>query len=134
MSDYARRKQSDVVWTACSKIITTPSDDTHYAVKIPKKTLVLDIAVNKTTAYTDAGALVTLGFVGNNETADTDAFMSSAVFNPAVVGVSSIKQGSVKNSGGKYFDRAGTITVTSDDNGGTAGTFQIFVSYIQLSN
>lgn len=133
MSDYTRRKQSDVVWAACSKIIT-PSDDTHYAVKIPKKSLVLDITVNKTTAYTDAGALVTLGFVGNNETADPDAFMSSAVFNPANVGVSSIKQGSVKNSGGKYFDRAGTITVTSDDNGGTAGTFQIFVSYIQLSN
>ena len=134
MSNYSINKQSDNVWCRASKVIAAPTDTTHVVCPIPKSTLITDIIVNKSTAYTDVGALVNIGFSGNGETADPDAFMSSAVFDPAQVGVVSMKQGSVKNSGGKYFTSAGSITVTSDDNGGTAGTFQVFVCYTQIKS
>jgi len=134
MADYVIRKQSDVVWAKASKILVTPADATHTVCRIPKNTLVTNIIVNKTVAYSVAGAVVTIGFTGNGEAADVDAFMSEATFNPQVVGTSSIHQGAVKNSGGKYFTQAGAITVTSNDNTGVAGTFQVFVEYIQLKN
>lgn len=134
MTDYVIRKQSDVVWAKASNIIATPTDATHTVCRIPKNTLVTNIIVNKTVAYSAAGSIVTIGFTGNNETADVDAFMSEATFAPLDLGTVSINQGAVKNSGGKYFTQAGAITVTSNDNGGTAGTFQIFVEYIQLKN
>ena len=135
MANYAlRSKMSDVQWIAASKVIATPTDTTHYVCQLPARSLVTDIIVNKTTAYSDAGAVVTIGFDGNGETADTDAFMSVVTFDPTTLGTASIKQGSVKNSGGKYFSQKGSVTVTSDDNAGTAGTFQVFVLYTQLKN
>lgn len=133
MTDYnTTTKQSDVLWVKASKNIITPTDTTHTVCSIPANSLVTDIIVNKTTAYSSAGAVVTIGFKGNGETADVDAFMSSAVFDPTVVGTASIRQGSVLNSGGKHFTQQGSITVTSNDNAGTAGTFQIFVCYVQI--
>jgi len=112
MADYVIRKQSDVVWAKASKVLATPADGTHTVCRIPKNTLVTNIIINKTVAYSAAGS----------------------VFAPLDVGTSSINQGAVKNSGGKYFTQAGAITVTTNDNAGTAGTFQVFVEYIQLKN
>jgi len=134
MSDYTAHKQSDLLWVSASQVLATPTDTVHQVCKIPKNSIVTNIIVNKTVAYTAPGAVVTIGFTANGETADPDAFMSSATFNPTAVGTSSMLQGSVKNSGGKYFATAGEITVTSDDNAGTAGTFQVFVVYCQLKN
>ena len=134
MSDYTTRKQSDVKWAKASKILATPTDSTHTVCRIPKNTLVTNVIVSKTTAYTAGESVVTVGFIGNNETADTDAFMSSAIFDPLSLGAACIAQGSVLNSGGKYFTRAGSVTVTSDSGAGTAGTFQVFVEYVQLKN
>ena len=134
MADYVIRKQSDVVWAKASKVLATPADGTHTVCRIPKNTLVTNIIINKTVAYSAAGSIVTVGFTGNNEAADIDAFMSEVIFAPLVVGTSSINQGAVKNSGGKYFTQAGAITVSTNDNAGTAGTFQVFVEYIQLKN
>ena len=132
MTDYAKRTMSDINWLCKSKTVTTPGDDTHDLCRIPANSMVTAIIVEKTTAYTDVGSVVTLGFKGNGETADVDAFMSSTIFAPAEVGTVSTLQGAVKNSGGKYFEKGGMVTVTSDDNAGTAGTFIVYVHYTQL--
>lgn len=134
MADYTLRKLSDVVWTAASKILAAPADGTHVVCKIPKNSLVHSVIVNKTVAYASASATATVGFQGNNETADTDCIMSTATFAPNVVGVSNSLQGNILNAGGKYFTQAGSITVTADDAGGAAGTFQVFVNYTQIKN
>lgn len=135
MADYTVHKQSDLRWIRASAVITTPVDGTHVVCPIPKNTLVTNIILVKTTGATVAGALVSIGFQGNGQTADTSFFMSSAVANPTNVGAVSIHQGSAPGAGGKYFTTAGAITVTTDDFGGTtSGTFQVFVEYTQIKN
>ena len=132
MADYTTPKQSDVCWVAASQVIKTPADTVHRVVKIPQLALVTDIIISKTVGFSLASATVTIGFTGNNETADPDAFMSSVVFDPTRVGTASMKSDNMKYSAGKYFARAGGITVTTNKNGGTAGTFQVFVVYTQI--
>lgn len=134
MADYNVNKQSDNVWCKASKILATPADATHVVCRIPKETLVTNIIVVKTVAFSLPSAVVTIGFQGNNETADTDAFMSTVTFAPEDLGTVCIGQGKVLNSAGKYFEQAGAITVTTNDDGGTAGTFQVFVEYVQIRN
>jgi hypothetical protein len=134
MADYTLYKQSDLQWTRASKTLATPADGTHVVCPIPKNTLVKAVIVNKTVAYSKTSATATIGFKGNGETAETSSIMSIDTFNPTTVGVVNSLQGGTKYAAGKYFTRAGSITVTTDDNGGTAGTFQVFVEYTQLKN
>lgn len=134
MADYTLHKQSDLRWVRASMQIAAPADGTHVVCPIPKNTLVTNIIINKTVGFTSPGATFNIGFTGNGETADTDFFMSSVTANPTAVGLASIHQGGLTGSGGKYFTTAGAITVTTDDNGGTAGTFQVFVEYTQIKN
>lgn len=135
MADYTVRKQSDVQWTACSKVFAAPAEATHLAIKIPKNTLVQSVRFIPTTAFSATDATVTVGFIGNNETADPDAFLVSSVIDPDALGAVSSEMGAAVAAGGKYFTYPGTITVTTDNGtAGTAGTFQIFVDYVQLKN
>ena len=135
MADYTNRaKMSDINWTACSKIFASPADGAHDAVWIPQRSFVKSVSIIKTTAYGDAGATITIGFKGNGETADPDAFMVSTVADPDALGSANSVNGTALNAGGKYFSSAGCITVTCDDNAGTIGTFQIFVEYAQITN
>lgn len=134
MADYRAGKASDLPWLVCSQKIAAPADGTHLCVKIPARALVTDIIIEKSVVFAEAGSIITVGFSGNGETADVDAFMSNAVFVPGSLGFVSIKQGAVKNSGGKYFTTAGAITVSTAKDGGTAGTFKVYVKYTQLTN
>lgn len=134
MADYRAGKASDLPWLVCSQKIATPADGTHLCVKIPARALVEDIMIEKDVVFSDAGAVVTVGFSGNGETADVDAFMSNATFVAGSLGSVSIKQGAVKNSGGKYFTMAGAITISTNKAAGTSGTFKVYVKYTQLTN
>ena len=135
MADYSlRSKMSDIQWTAASKIFASPADGTHDAVRLPARCFVQSVRIVKSVAYSDAGATITIGFSGNGETADPDAFMISTTADPDALGSICSEMGAALNAGGKYFSRKGCVTVTCDDNAGTIGTFQIFVDYVQLKN
>ena len=135
MADYtARNKMSDVNWTVASKLIASPADGAHDVCWIPPRTFVKSVSIVKTTAYAAATATITIGFKGNGETADPDAFLISSVIDPDALGSVKSEMGAALNAGGKYFSQKGCITVTCDDDGGAAGTFQIFVEYAQITN
>lgn len=133
MADYTIRKQSDLRWVRASQVIDAPADGTHVVCPIPKNSLVTNIILDKRTAASVAGALLSIGFQGNGEVANTSFFMSTPTADPTNVGAVSIGQGNAPGAGGKYFSSAGAITVTTDDFGGaTTGKFQIFVEYTQI--
>ena len=114
-------RHSDAVRLVASKTFVTPADGTHMAIRIPQWAFVTRVWTNITTGYTNAGATFT---------ADTDAFMGTAAVQPTVAALRSSNEDNNPASQGKYFDSAGgMITVTIDDNGGTAGTFTVFAEY-----
>ena len=133
--DYLAHKQSDIQWTAACNRLTSPAAGSHAAVRIPARSLVKNIYLVKLTAYASASATIMVGFNGNGETADPDAFLKSADIDPDSTGVVSMQHdGTGVEAAGKYFDLGGLITVDTADGGGAAGTFQLFVDYVQLTN
>ena len=137
MADYTlRSKMSDIQWTVASKKFEAPAEATHTAVWIPYRAFVRAVyLVMPTTAFSAADATVTVGFTGNGETADPDAFLLSADVDPDAVGSVCSIAGTGVCAGGKYFSQKGCITVTTDNGtAGTAGTFQIFVDYAQITD
>lgn len=134
MADYTlRSKMSDIQWTSASKLIAEPAAGTHDAVRLPARCFVKSVRIVKSVAFPADGE-ITVGFSGNGETADPDAFLVSTVADPDALGSVSSEMGAALNAGGKYFSRKGCITVTTVTGTGTAGTFQVFVDYVQLKN
>ncbi len=85
------------------------------------------------TVESGAESTITIGFKGNDETADVDAFMISSVFSADSLGCVSSLMGAALFAGGKHFTRNGIITVTTANGGGTSPTFQVFVDYVRLN-
>jgi hypothetical protein len=121
---------SDRFFFAKSKRMVAPADATYNIIRIPKNGFVLDVWVKITTAYTAAGSTLTIGWLGNGETAVTNGFMTVDVAKPTVVGLKRAQHDTLTSWEGKYFYSAGgMITCTTDDNSGTAGTFWVFATY-----
>jgi hypothetical protein len=115
---------------ARSKKMAAPADATYNVIRIPRYAFVKQIWVLITTAYTLATATLEIGWMGNKEVAVTDGFMTSDVTIPWVAGLKVMLDVSISSQPGKYFSAAGgAITVITDDDGGTAGTFFVFVDY-----
>ena len=76
---------------------------------------------------------MTIGFVGNGESADAVAFINNTLCNPDATGVINARSDTEAASKGKYFNTSsGYITVTVGDNSGSIGTFWIFATYSVL--
>lgn len=131
MADYTHKgRTSDAVRCAASKTLVSPADGTHNVIRIPQYALVTRVWTNITTAFGSAGATLDVGFLGNGETADTDAFMGTAATQPNTAALRSSSEDNNPASQGKYFsDAGGMITVTTDDDSSTAGTFTVFAEY-----
>ena len=131
MVDFYTNAFSENMRTAKSKRFVTPADGTFNVVMIPRFTLVRGVYLFIETAYTLGTATLTVGFLGNGETADPDAFIVKTESSPATLGLKTSVGGTAAvASAGKYFgDKSGAITLTSDDNGGTSGKFYLFVDY-----
>lgn len=132
MADYTIRKISDAQYSAASKLLANPADGTHTVIKVPKNTWVKNVTVIITTAGA-ADATATVGFLGNGETADADAFLVSTVFDPDALGSRSSLMGAALFAAGKHFTRAGAITVTTANGTGDSPTFQVFADYVRLN-
>jgi len=115
---------------ARSKKMAAPADATYNVIRIPRYAFVKQVWVLITTAYTLGTATLEIGWMGNKEVAVTDGFMTSDVTVPNALGLKVMIDVSISSQPGKYFSAAsGAITVTTDDDGGTAGTFFVFVDY-----
>lgn len=126
-------KKADNFRLVQSVKLIEPADEIYSLFSIPKYAFVTDVWLIKEVAATAAGALVSVGFTGNGETADPDAFIDVILGEATTTGVVRAIQDGQPASRGKWFSTAGgAITLTCDDNGGTAGTFIVSALFIIL--
>jgi hypothetical protein len=123
-------RMSDRPLLAISKRMVAPADGEYALIRFSKYTFVTDVWVKITTAFTAGGSSLTVGWVGNGETADAAGFMSNDIAKPTALGLKRAVHDTLTDYPGKYFYSAsGMLTCTTDDNGGTAGTFWVFANY-----
>jgi len=132
MTNYLAHKISDHTWVVASNQLVAPEDGLHEVVRIPPRCLVKNIWLDKKVAFGNPTSTAQIGFIGNGETADPNAFFT-VTLNTNVM-ESSLHSGTGVAAAGKYFDQGGLITITTDKDNGTAGTLQVFVEYVQLTN
>lgn len=133
-TDAISYRLSDRPMLARSKRMVAPADGTYNLIRVPTKAFVTDVWVLITTAFTAAGSTLTVGWLGNGETADPDGFITNDIAKPTVAGLKCAVHDTLTSWPGKYFSSAsGLITCTTDDNAGTAGTFWVFVNYYVIS-
>lgn len=133
LTDVTHNQVSDHLWFARSQMMVAPSDGYYSVIRIPHKGFITEVWLYIATAFTAAGSTLTVGWAGNGEVAVTNAFMSTDISDPTTAGMKRAKSDTLVSIDGKWFqtDR-GVITVTCDDNGGTAGTFAVFALYAQI--
>lgn len=121
---------SDKGFFVKSKKLAAPSDATYNIIRVPRFAFVDAVWLWITTAFTLASCTMTIGWFGNGETAVTNGFMTTDVANPTVAGLKRALSDALTTFEGKYFNTAGgAITCTTDDDGGTSGTFYVFAHY-----
>lgn len=129
-TDLYTNSFSDKGFFVKSRKLAAPADATYNIIRVPKNAFVDAVWIKITTAYTAAGATLDVGWLGNTETAVTNGFFTSDVSDPTVTGLKRAQKDTLTTFEGKYFYLAsGAITVTTDDNGGTAGTLWVFCHY-----
>ena len=115
---------------ARSKHLINLADDTYYLIQIPRYAFVRSVWLFISTAYDTAGATVTVGWVGNGETAVANGFITSDVAACTVTGLKVSMSDTLTTFQGMYFnDASGLITLTSSKNSGTGGTMIVFAEY-----
>lgn len=130
---HTHEKSADDFRFVRSVILIEPADETYALIQIPHYAYVLDVWLHKTTAYGDAGATISVGFIGNGESADSDGFIDTTLGDADAAGVVRAVGDAQPGSQGKWFnDAGGMITVTCDDNAGTIGTFFIVAHFVVI--
>lgn len=112
--------------------ITLAEDGLYYIFKLPKKAFIHAVHLEILTATDDPGGTndpgtLTVGFVGNAETAVADYFMATNVALPLVAGMKTVTKG-------KWFvDAGGAITLTWDSQDSTtAPVIRAYVAFTVL--
>lgn len=128
MTDFYSNKLADNYKLALSRLFNVPTADTYDIVRIPHWALIDDVWLDITTACTADGT-ITIGWKGNQETAQPQGFMSDDIAEPDVLGIKRAQKDNLLSFPGKYFGNSGgTVTVTV---GGTATAliFRVFVGF-----
>jgi hypothetical protein len=124
---------SDFTYVARSHDSIDDADGTYDVIPIPRWALVKDVRVEVVTAGTGGipNSTITVGFKGNGETADPDAFIDSTLGDTTAAGMIRATDDAQPGSKGKWFDDgSGMLTVTLAKGTTTTGpTFRVFVEY-----
>lgn len=129
MADLYTHAFSDNIRLAKGKKMAAPADATYNLIRIPRFAFLKQVWLWISTAYAGGAPVVTIGFIGNGESADVDAFMTNVESDPTLTGVKTSLLGTALWADGKYFDSAaGAITYTTVK-GTTAGTVMVFADY-----
>jgi len=113
-TDFISHAAADNFRLARSKTLYELADGTYNLIHIPKFAFVFNVWFYVTTAYAGgANGAVTIGFLGNGESADPDGFMDSAWAAGRVAGVKEMHGDTQPGSKGKWFmDASGFLTIT----------------------
>lgn len=129
MPDLYTHAFADNIRLAKSKILIAPANGTWNLIRVPRLAFVRQVWLWISTAYAGGAPVVTVGFIGNGETADVDGFMTNFESDPGITGLKTSLGGSAVWADGKYFNSAeGAITLTTTK-GTTAGTMIVFADY-----
>lgn len=129
MPDLYTHAFSDNTRLAKGKTMIAPADGTWNLAAIPRFTFVKMVWIWVTSVYAGGAPVVTIGFMGNGEVADVDAFMTNVETDPTFAGMKISTHGTARWADGKYFDAAsGAITLTTTK-GTTAGDLVVFADY-----
>lgn len=133
MADKISRKLSDFIYTARGIAQDTPADGTWSCIRVPKRAFVCGVWLNITTLCAGTLPKLSVGWLGNGETAVTDGFITQEVAACTFTGLKVAMHSNENSWSGKYFyDAAGTITVTVSGTL-TAGIFYPIVQYSIIS-
>lgn len=125
-------KTTDVFRLMASRLMVAPADGTYNLIRIPKYSLITDVWVQITSAFT-VDAAVEVGWLGNGETAVTDGFITDDIADAKIVGLKRAFNTTTKTFPGKYFNAAsGAITATILANSGVVGNFRVFVQFATI--
>lgn len=128
-TDKYTSKASDAFRMEASKLMIAPDDATYNLIRIPQYAFVTDVWIQIVTAFT-VDASVTIGWLGNGETAVTDGFITDNIADPLTVGMKRAFNTTAVTFPGKYFgDASGAVTATVLDNSGAVGDFRVFVQF-----
>jgi hypothetical protein len=126
-----RHSEADNMRFVKSVALLDAASDTYFLARVPWYAFVTNVIVQLISPY-GLTSVMTVGFAGNKETADPDAFLLNADIDPdgSVLTRSSLA-GTGVNKGGKWFDQASgviTLTLTKGDAAATASA-RLFVEY-----
>jgi len=120
---------SDFIYTVRGLQMDTPDNGTYSCIRIPKYGFVSKVWLNITTLCAGTLPKVSVGWLGNGETVQTEGFITQEVAACTVAGLKSSIHSSEASWEGKYFlSASGVITVTVSGTL-TAGVFYPFVQY-----
>ena len=127
MTDIYTNAFADNVRLAKSRTILTPTAATYNLIRLPKFAFVKRVWLKVSTA--GSSDTVTIGWIGNGETAQAAGFMNADIAKVSATGMKeSVKDTLVANAS-KYFDGAsGAITMTVGTTQST-GSFMVFCEY-----
>lgn len=128
-------RYSDRFMLGASRIMVAPDDATYAVIQIPKYAFITDVWLNIRTAYVAGSPVLTVGFEGNGETANTAFFITNDIADPFVAGIKRSVEDTLTSKPSKYFSGgSGAITVTVAAGGAsTEGTFEVFAQYVVIS-
>ena len=134
MVDFISTMAADNMRLARSKNLVSLADGTYNVMQLPRYAFVRHVWLLVTTAYAGGDGTAQVGFTGNKETADTDAFLNAARCAATVTGMKRSLVGYGVAAEGKWFnDGSGQITVTLAANGATTAMIGMaFVDYTVL--
>jgi hypothetical protein len=117
-----------------SKKLVSPADGSYGIIRLPRYAFVTDVWLEVITAAVAGIPTLTIGFIGNKDTADDDFFMGTTHAAPDVLGIkrSSLDPTTVDN---KYFNAgSGSITFTWAAGGATTvGVYRVFCAYTVIT-
>lgn len=126
-TDIISVKAADNYRIGKSKTILTPAADTYWLYRFPKYTLVTDVWLYVPTAgSTDT---VSIGWIGNGETAQAAGFLSTGIADVTNTGMKRAQHDTLVAFEGKYFDDANGLLTMTVGTTQTTGAFHVFVEY-----
>jgi hypothetical protein len=134
-TDFYSHALADNFRLVKSKRIIAPADGTYNLIHIPRNAFVMDVWALVTTAYVGGSPTVTIGWIGNGETASPAGFMDDTIFACKTLGLKRSEKDTAVDSSGKYFSAAsGALTITVVNSTSTVqGVFYVFCSYSVIS-
>jgi len=131
MPTFYSQIASDNFRLARSKTLAAPASGTYEVIRVPQWTFVGKVWLYISTAFVGGAPTVSVGWLGNKQTAVTAGFLSNDMSEPFVAGLKESFRDSLVSFPGKWFNAAGgAVTVTVATGGATTvGTFIVFAHY-----